>query len=169
MNGPADWVIGGASPIKVSTTASTFSAQFIINEAHYSRRGGVEQIAQVSAVKRRTHTRLDLENETDADVLLLASQLVTVASVNRQRLTSLTIMPTPGSDAARMGAVAKIGDKVQVSVTTIFGWSYTIVSQIFGVSHRVSDDRWFVVYRLDDTLFDGEFSAFSDGFSDGFN
>jgi len=102
-------------------------------------------------------------------VLLLASQLVTVASVNRQRLNSLTIMPTPGDDAAQMAVAAKIGDKVQVSVTTIFGWSYTIVSQIFGVSHRVSDDRWFVVYRLDDTLFDGEFSAFSDAFSDAFH
>jgi hypothetical protein len=169
MEGPADWQIGGSTPIGIVTTRSVFSSQVVINEAHYARRGGTEQIAAVPAKKRRTHTRLDLENETDEQVLALASAVVTVASVQRQRLVSCTIQPVPGTPAGEMSRRAKIGDKVEVAVDTIFGWSYSTVTQIFGIKHEVDDEQAFVSYRLDDTVFDGEFAAFSDGFSDGFS
>jgi len=163
-SGPIRWTVGGSAAIKLWSADSEWTAQRIINEAHYARVGGTEQVAtnDESQVKygRRTHRRLDLICETDEYASLLAERLVQFAGIDRLRITELTLMPEAGTAAYEMGQSAGFGHLVLATINTIHGWSYTAPTQIFGVSHRVTPEAWLVTYRVDDTLFTGEFNAF---------
>jgi len=53
-------------------------------------------------------------------------------------------------------------------VQTIRGWSYTVKTHIFGVSHSVVDGVWRVEFLLDDTEIE-QSGAFSSGFDSGYD
>jgi hypothetical protein len=158
------WTVGGASPIQVRSYVDEWAAIRIINEAHLSRAGGTEQVRtndeSIAKYGRRTHTRLDLVNDNDEDVATLAERLVQFAGVDRLRITALSFLPTPASATSLMAVSAEFGDLMLVTISTIFGVSWTAPVQIFGVQHTVSDEVWIVSFLTDDTLFTGEFHAF---------
>ena len=160
-----DWTVGGSAPIKVWSSGDEWAIIRVINEAHYARVGGTEQVRtndeSISKYKRRTHTRLDLHNDSDTDVGVLAERLVQFAGVDRLRITDLTFLPEPGSDAAEMAATARMGDTLLATVNTLFGWSYPAPTQVFGIEHDVTPDRWLCTLRVDDTFFAGEYFEYS--------
>jgi hypothetical protein len=173
-NGPFKWVIGGASPIKIRSYTESWEMIRIVNEAHMARTGGEEvvtfNVLSQQQFGRRTHTRLDLVNDDDAQVSFLAQRLVEFAGVDRQRLDSLVFIPIPNSETASMCSAAVFGDTALVTIDTIWGYSYQVPSQIFQIEHQVDAAKWTCTFRLDDTLFTGSYFAFNqEAFSDGFN
>lgn len=66
-----------------------------------------------------------------------------------------------------MGAEAKIGDVVLLTVNTIHGWSYAVKTQIYGIAHVVTPSVWRVEFTLDDTEIETQ-GPFSSGFDDGY-
>lgn len=161
---PIDWTIGGISSIKAWEVTTERTAQRILNEAHYARRGGTEQIRENSTSQsqfgRRTHTRLDLENDNDQSVGELAERLVQFAGEDRLRLTQLSFVPEPGSDIAMMCRSAMFGDTLLVTVETIHGWAWTQPTQLFGIQHDVTPEAWLCTFMVDDSVFAAEYHAF---------
>jgi hypothetical protein len=172
--GDTEWFIGGASPIKLRSYTESWEMIRIISEAHYARKGGAEQIAfntlSIQQFGRRTHTRLDLLNDSDSQVAFLAARLVQFAGVDRQRLDTLSFIPEPLSDTATMCVSANFGDTALVTIDTIWGYSYQVPSQIFAIEHQIDTNKWVCTLRLDDTLFTGSFFAFDQqAFDSGFS
>jgi len=159
------WHVGGANPIKIHAADSVWEIIRVINEAHYSRVGGTEQIRANDLSRdtygRRTHTRLDLINDTDEQVGVLAETLVQFAGVDRQRIVSMEFTPLPESDTAAFATTVGFGQTILATINTIWGYSYTVPTQCFGVSHVVTPDKWTAILTVDDTLFSGEYYEFS--------
>jgi hypothetical protein len=169
--GPPDWVVG-QGPIQVFTIDDAdWSAQRIVNEGHYARAGGTEQVASNVDSRglygRRTHRRLDLQNSTDDRPATLAQRIVTNLANDRAQITGMTLQPS-NTDEYLMGALAEFGDVVLLTVRTIYGWSYTLKTQIFGIAHSVTPEEWLVSLILDDSEIEDK-GAFSSGFSDGYD
>ena len=171
---PVNWVVGGTSPIGVMEVGNERTMQRIVSQAHMARVGGVEQIAINSAAVglfgRRTHTRLDLINDQDNSVAELAQRLVDFAGVDRLRLTELTFLPLPGSDAALFCSAADFGDVVLATVNTLQGWDNTFLTQIFGIGHDVTSEVWLCTMFVDDSVFAPsteayDVNAYDSGFS----
>ena len=164
VSGPVDYTVGGASPILIWSSDSEWEMIRILNEAHYSRVGGVEQVkvntASISEFERRTHTRLDLNNDDDQQVAVIAQRVVDFAGVDRQRLTELRFLPEPDSPTAEMAVTATYGDVFVATIDTLYDWAYTVKTQLFGIEHTVTADRWLVTFRTDDTLFDKQEFAY---------
>ncbi len=163
VDGDVDYQVGGASPIKIWSSDSDWEMIRILNEAHYSRVGGVEQI-RVAVLSqdtfgRRTHTRLDLVNDDDTQVAVLAQRVVDFAGVDRQRLTEIRFLPEPDTATAAMAVTATFGDVFLVTIDTLYDWSYAVKTQLFGIEHTVTD-RWLCTFRTDDTLFATQEFAF---------
>jgi hypothetical protein len=166
-----DWEVGSGPIQPVRIPDSDWSAQRIINEAHMARVGGVEQevsnSGSIGLYYRRTHQRLDLQTDDDTHVADLAQRFVTNLANARAQIPSVELLPT-NTDEYEMGGLAEIGDTVRLTVNTIFGWSYTVLTQVFGISHFVTPEEWRVEYLLDDTEFEVQ-GAFSTGFSDAYD
>lgn len=171
--GPADWAVGFPGGVGVVRQDRTeWSLQNIVNEAHMARVGGVEQVADNSGSRalfeRRTHRRLDLQTSDDSHVAYLAQRIVTNLSGSRPRIDALTIQPDRHA-AFLTGLLAAIGDVILVNVSAaLSGWSYVLKTQVFGIEHQVSPERWRVSFLLDDTEVEAR-GGFSDGFSDGYD
>jgi len=170
---PPRFTVGGSSPIKIWSQDSEWAAIRILNEAHFARAGGSEVVKvnneSIGVYGRRTHTRLDLQNETDDQVETLAQRFVDFAGVDRQRITELVFLPEPGTETAQMAVSADFGDVFRVTVDTIFGWGYTVLSAVFGIEHTVTSDTWHTTFRMDDTLFEPVIAEFNTAeFDDGF-
>lgn len=170
--GDPDWLVGGASPIApIGINRTDWSMQRIINEAHMASAGGTEQVAINSGSQGvfgiRTHRRLDLQTFDDVRPDTLAQKIVSNLAFDRAQVTGMTIQPD-NEPSYLMGSAAQFGDKVILTVDTIFGWSYTVPTQIFGISHDVTPDTWQVHFLLDDTEVQLQ-GAFTTGFSDGYD
>ena len=171
--GPS-WNVGGVSPVEVAGAVTERSMQRIITEAHMARADGTEQIATNPAAQslygRRTHTRLDLVNADDDDVAVLAQRLVNFAGQDRLRVSELVFKPQPGTATETFCEVVNFGTVVAATVDTMFGWSWTAPTQVFGIDHDVTPDEWICTLSVDDSEFTlSEFafdqSAFDQGFS----
>jgi len=168
---PPLWVVDGLTVKAWTIGTADWSASRIVNEAHFSEVGGTEQVVanagSIAKYERRTHTRLDLQTDDPTHVTALAQRIVTNLANDRAQIIGLTLQPST-VDEALMGTQARIGDIVRLTVSTTQGWSYVVITQIFGVRHVVTPNVWQVEYLLDDTEV-VQRGPFSPGFSDGFD
>ena len=170
-SGLVDWQLGAAGIGLYAVEDPDWSMSRIVNESHYARAGGSEQVASNSAsigvYGLRTHRRLDLQTDDDAHVAYLGSRIVSLLATDRQRIDGLTLQPDNPAEILA-GLTADIGDVALVTIPTIRGWSYTTKSQLFGISHRVDPERWRVAFTIDDTEIADQ-GGYSSGFSAAFD
>jgi hypothetical protein len=169
--GPPSW-FAGVGDVGVYRVAGTdWSAQRSVNETHMSNAGGTEQVASNSGSRgkfgRRTFRRLDLQADQDASAAAIGQRIVTNLANDRAQVTGMTLQPST-LDEVHMGAEAAIGEVVQLTINTLYGWSYTIKAQIFGISHEVTPETWRVSFLLDDTEI-AQVGAYASGYSDGYD
>jgi len=169
--GPVEWHIGEMNVGVYRLSRSEWSVQRIVNETHFARTGGSEVVASnsgsIGVYGRRTFRRLDLETNDEQRVTDLGQRIVENLANDRVQVPGLTLLPT-NADEYLVAATAAIGDKVRVTVQTIHGWSYTVLTQIFGISHSVNASMWTTSFLLDDTEVVQQ-GAYTTGYSDGYD
>jgi len=168
-----DWIFGGLTGLPVHSVTPEWTSFRIVNEAHVSRAGGTEQIVSDSLSRatygRRTHTRLDLVNDTDADVAQLGNLWVTALKQDQQIVTEVSVLAQDEATAEFMVGVS-IGDLIQLSVDTIHGWSYTVLEHVSAISDDVTPEGWVMTLGLTPSTVPNEHGPYSrDEYSSAFH
>jgi len=167
------WIFGGVTGLPVHSATPTWSVFRIINESHFSRANGTEQVGSDSLSRqvygRRTHTRLDLVNDQDVDVASLGTLVVTALKSDRVMLTAMSVLVQDADTAAFVTGVS-IGDLIQATVDTMFGWSNTFLCHVVSIADDVTAEGWIMTLGLDDAVVKNQYGPYSrDEFSSAFH
>jgi len=167
------WTLGGLVGLPVFRVTPQWSIQRVVNEAHFSRSGGDEQVvfdaASQATYSRRTTTRLDLVNDNDTDVQDLAARTVNALKRDKFVTTSATVR-VQDNETANFASRVAYGDEITITVDTIHGWSSTYLAHCIGVEHEVSPETWDVTITLSDALIRNEYGPYSrEEFSEAFH
>ncbi len=164
MSEDVDWVLGGPVGIPVDAVTPEWSSLNVLNEVHYSRAGGVEQVAtdttSIVLYGRKTHQRFDFVNDNDVDVLELANLTVKALGVARQFLAGVSVM-VQDEETADFVTGVEIGQKLRITVDTIWGWSTTTDALVIGISDRVDASAWIMDLTLQDAAVVNEYGPFA--------
>jgi len=159
-----DWIFGGLTGMPVHSVTPEWTSFRIVNEAHVSRAGGTEQIVSDSLSRaiygRRTHTRLDLVNDQDADVAQLGNLWVTALKWDQQIVTEVSVLAQDEATAEFMVGVS-IGDLIQLSVDTIHGWSYTVLEHVSAIADDVTPEGWVMTLGLTPSTVPNEYGPYA--------
>jgi len=168
-----DWLFGGLSGIPMRTVMPSWSLFDVINEAHFARTGGTEQVATDSTsillLGRRTTRRLDLINDNDTDVLSLATRVVNELGTVVQYIQEASVLV---QDDATVDFVlnVSIGDMIQITTDTMHGWSQTSLGNVIAISDEVTPEGWIMTIGLDDASKANEYGDYDRGaFSDAYH
>lgn len=159
--------------VQVDDADTDWSTQRVSNDIRFARRGGTEQRvvddASISLYQRRTHTRFNLENDDDADVLFLANRFLDAFRFDHIRIDSLSTVALD-ADAARDLLEVELADRVRATIRTLPGWSYTMEAWINRFTYIVTADDWNVTMQIDNVDRSDPFdrSGFDDGYDDGY-
>lgn len=140
----------------------------IENDIQFARTGStvyrVEDSASQVLFGKRSHQRLDLQNNLDAEVEYLADRYLAAYKDLRYRVESVTIVAnddTGNEDLNRLFYDAQFGDLVALNVDTGRGWGYQLETHIIGISHDITAHDWSVTFTLDDSAIAAEESSSS--------
>jgi hypothetical protein len=129
------------------------------NAVHFSRSGGARQTVTDGTSEglygERTYQRSDLNNNADAEVLVLATRVLAVYKDARVRIEKVIIAANDDPDNIDLNPLfydLQFGDLLSVEISTLQGWSWTQEVHVIGVTHKISADDWEVTLTLDDSL-----------------
>jgi hypothetical protein len=129
------------------------------NAIHYSRSGGVLQTVSDGTSQglygERTYQRSDLNNNTDGEVLVLATRALAVYKDARVRIEKVNIAANYDPDNIALNPLfyeTQFGDLLSVEISTLQGWSWTQEVHVIGITHKITADDWQVTLTLDDSL-----------------
>lgn len=168
-----DWVFGGVTGLPVRTITPQWSQWEVINEAHFSRTGGTEQIAtdstSILVLGRRTTRRLDFINDDDTAVLSLANRAINQLSTVKQFVQEASVLVQDDATVEFVLQVS-IGDLLQITTDTIHGWSQTTTATVIAISDEVTPQGWIMTLGLEDASQRNEFGDYDRGaFSDAYH
>jgi hypothetical protein len=130
-----------------------------VNLVEMARSGGELQLVEDEdsqvLYKERSHRRLDLENNTDAEVLTLAERFLAVYKDLRMRVDEVTITGVEDPDNEDLNRLiwdTQYGDLLSIRVAPPWGWEFERLVQVMGISHEITADDWEVTLKLDDAL-----------------
>lgn len=129
----------------------------IRNDIQFSRVGGSVQHkwddSSIAAFGRRSYRRLDLYNNSDEQVALLAERALAAWKDSRLRVDAVTIGANQdplNEDRNRLLWDSQFGDLLAVKVKTPYGWEYEKEVHIMGIRHLITPNDWIVTFTLDD-------------------
>jgi len=168
-----DFVFGGATGLPVRTVTPAWSSFDVINEAHFARIGGTEQVASDSTsiviLGRRTTRRLDLINDNDTDVMSLATRAVNKLGTVKQYVQEASVL-VQDDDTVDFVLNVFIGALLEITTDTIHGWSSTSLATVIAISDEVTPQGWVMTLGLADASQSNEFGPYSrDAFSNAFH
>ena len=149
------------SGINYANLKFAFDDRLIINQVAAQRVGGVEQTAiSLSSIDQYfTHSvRLqDLLNETDNEVLDLASAYVASHKETSIRIDEMTLdLTTPNYSAGvQAGLSLDYFDVVQITNDQQGGSSLTKTLEIMGIAHDITPNTWQVRFSTQEPIIDG--------------
>lgn len=153
---------GSTGDPEIIDAETEWTAQVIRNDVQMSRDGGSAQRSQDTTSQgiygRHSWHRLDLQNDTDADVSDIADAILAAYAYDYQRLKAVTIVPTTGTTTPDLLAVTamldmRLGDLVSVDVDLgPRGWSYTTEAHVMGIQFDVAPAFWSMTLRLDQSV-----------------
>lgn len=132
----------------------------IRNDIQLARVGGIvyqaEDIASIDLHDRRTHRRLDFQNNSQSEIQFLAERMLAAWKDNRYRVESVAITGNDdpaNEDLNRLLWDTRFGDLLALRVSTRGGegWEYELLSHVMGIEHQFTTDDWIVVFALDDS------------------
>jgi len=129
----------------------------IRNDIQFSRVGGSVQQKwdepSIAAFGRRSYRRLDLYNNSDAQVALLAERALAAWKDSRLRVDAVTIGANAdphNEDKNRLLWDTQFGDLLAVKIKTPYGWEYEKEVHVMGIHHLITPNDWIVTFTLDD-------------------
>lgn len=127
------------------------------NDIQFSRVGGSIQHkwddTSIAAFGRRSYRRLDLYNNSDDQVALLAERALEAWKDNRLRVDAVTIGANAdpnNEDVNRLLWDTQFGDLLAVKVKPPYGWDYEKQVHVMGIRHEITSEDWTVTFMLDD-------------------
>ncbi len=168
-----DYEFGGVAGLPVRTVTPAWSSFDVINEAHFARTGGTEQVATDSTsillLGRRTTRRLDLINDSDTDVLALATRAVNKLGTVKQYMQEASVL-VQDDDTVDFVLNVFIGALLEITTDTIHGWSQTMLATVIAISDEVTPQGWIMTLGLSDASQPNEYGDYSrDEFSDAYH
>lgn len=139
---------------------TTESLGRVRNDVQYSRAGGtlqhVEDPDSITLHGRRSYTRTDLNNNSDAEVLYLAERALAAYSEGRLRVEELAIVANEDAESEELNVLfygVEMGDLVALEVRTLHGWKIpSSGAHVIGIAGRITPEEWRVTFTLDDSL-----------------
>lgn len=127
------------------------------NHITFARTGGTVQVAEDAASQAaygpRTYQRLDLQNNSNTAVLLLAQRALAAWKDDRIRVDQVTVAARAGDPSFhRLFYDAQLGDLVSVRINPRPGFTYDVDTHIVGIAHSITPSDWTVTLSLDDSL-----------------
>lgn len=154
-----DEIPSGANPGHVVSVEPSWETDRIINLVEFARVGSEMQVVEDEASQGifdiRSYQRTDLENNSDAEVLFLATRYLGQFNTDRMRIDSITIdavADPDNEDLNRLMWDSQFGDLLSIKVQTPYGWELKKLVKIMGISHRISSEDWEVTFKLDDVF-----------------
>ena len=153
---------GNAGDPEVVGVETEWTAEVLRNDVQMSRSGGSVQRVQDSVSQAaygvRSWRRLDLENDTDSDVLALAQRLVDLYGTDYQRVTAIVLEPgdtlgqiTEGYEPVMLGT--RLGDLVRATIDLgPRGWSYTVDAHVVGIEVEIGPSFWRQTLRVHESV-----------------
>jgi len=164
MHTDVDWVFGGITGLPVSSVTPEWSVFNVVNEALFAAAGStVQRIvdgASQTLYGRRTHRRLDLVNDTDADVASLAALVVNSLKDDRMYLEEASVLVQDDATAEFVTGIS-IGDLLQITVETVWGWANTYQAWCISISDDVTPQGWIMTLGLQDAQQLNQYGPFS--------
>ena len=164
MSDEPDWIFGGLNGLPVYGVQPSWSMYNVVNETHYARNGGTEQVNwdtdSIELFGRRTHTRLDLMNDSDTDVATLGALAVNHLAQVRMFIEQMTVLIQDEATADFAVKVA-LGDMIRITVDTIHGWSETYEANVIAIADEVSAEGWVMTIGLQDAAVHNENGPFN--------
>ncbi len=168
-----DWVFGGGDGLPVRSITPVWSVFDVINEAHFARTGGTEQVAtdatSITLLGRRTTRRLDLINDDDVAVLSLATRAVNKLAAVKQYIQGASVL-VQDADTVDFVLNVSIGALLEITTDTIHGWSQTSLATVIAISDEVTPEGWIMSLGLADASQPNESGPYSrDEFSNAYH
>ena len=164
METSPSWLLGGPTGIPIDSIVTEWTWQRVVNEAHYAAANSTEQVATDTASQsiygRRTFRRLDLINDDDSQVLNLAQETVARLKGDRLVVTEAAIM-VQDAETAQFVTGVSIGDMVQLTVDTIWGWSSTYLVNVISISDNIDASGWVMTLGFTDASVTNEDGPYS--------
>ena len=173
MSNTVDWFFGGINGLPIRSMTPAWSVFNIRNETHYARAGGTEQVSVDGNSQvlygRRTHTRLDFITESDVDVASLGALVVNELAQDRMFLEQASVL-VQDAETADFVVNISIGDLLQITVDTVFGWANTYLANVIAIADDVTPQGWIMTLGLQDATRPNEHGPYSrDEFNEAFH
>lgn len=143
------WWIGTTNRA-LFNVSTDWSLQRIYNDLHYTN-GSITATASDSPSQSKYGVRSfqrTIPDNDNTDLQTLADRDIDILSDDQLVIDSVTLTPRNVFEA-EVGIDSQIGDLLDVTVTTVPGWSYTQQLHVAGISHRIVPGDWAVSLRLD--------------------
>ena len=101
----------------------------------------------------KSFNKADLQNNNDADVLVLANEMIDAFAWDSLRLDAVTVWASTMAEVDNLLGV-ELGDRILIQINTDgypLPWSYTIEAWVNAIEMNVSPKDWGVTLRLDNT------------------
>lgn len=148
----------GAVLAHVIDATTSWELARIRNHVALARAGGTvvdaEDAESIALYGRRTHRRLDYQNNAQSQIEFLAARMLSALKANRLRVDSVTVAAVADDpEHSRILWDTQIGDLVAVRLQSGHGWGYSRPAHVMGETHHITGEDWTKTLRLDDATF----------------